>query len=143
MLEFFISSASRRKVLIYLLNNQAKEYHLRELSRNIGEPAPVIKRELDRLEQIGVLLSWTEGNQRRFRVNPQYFLLNELKAFIDKATGFSTPPRVLKRFTLKEAMEKRNVWRKRSKAIAEEYGKDLKRQRPRHPAEKRLLERFS
>lgn len=143
MLEFFISSASRRKVLVYLLNNQTKEYHLRELSRNIGEPAPVIKRELDRLEQVGFLLSWAEGNQRRFKVNPQYFLLNELKAFLDKATGFSTPPRVLQRFTLKEAMEKRKTWQKRSKVIAEEYGKDLMRQRPRHPAEKRLLERFS
>jgi predicted transcriptional regulator len=143
MLEFFISSASRRKVLVYLLRNQAKEYHLRELSRNIGEPAPVIKRELDRLEQIGLLLSWAEGNQRRFRVNPHFFLLNELKAFVDKATGFSPLPRVLKRFTLKEAMKNRKAWRKRSKAIAEEYGKDLKRRRPRHPAEKRLLERFS
>jgi len=143
MLEFFISSASRRKVLVYLLNNQTKEYHLRELSRNIGAPAPVIKRELDRLEQVGFLLSWAEGNQRRFKVNPQYFLLNELKAFIDKATAFSSPPRVLQCFTLKEAIEKRKTWRKRSKAIAEEYGKDLKRQRPRHPAEKRLLERFS
>ncbi len=143
MLEFFISSASRRKLLVYLLNNRGKEYHLRELSRNIGEPAPVVKRELDRLEQIGFLLSWAEGNQRRFKVNPQYFLLNELKAFIDKATGFSSPPRVLQRFNLKEAMEKRKAWQKRSKAIAEEYGKGLKRQRPRHPAEKRLLERLT
>ncbi len=143
MLEFFISSASRRKLLVYLLNNQTKEYHLRELSRNIGEPAPVIKRELDRLEQVGFLLSWVEGNQRRFKANPQYVLINELKAFIDKATGFSSPPRVLQRFNLKETKEKRKAWQKRSKAIAEEYGKSLKRQRPRHPAEKRLLERLT
>lgn len=142
MLEFFISSASRRKVLLYLLKNQAKEYHLRELSRNIGGPAPVIKRELDRLEQVGFLLSWAEGNQRRFKVNPRYFLLNELRAFIDKARGFSALPRVLKRFTLKETMKNRKAWQKRSRAIAEEYGEDLKRQRPRHPAEKRLLERL-
>jgi hypothetical protein len=142
MLEFFISSASRRKVLVYLLKNQTKEYHLRELSRNIGGPAPVIKRELDRLEQVGFLLSWAEGNQRRFKVNPRYFLLNELRALIDKATGFSPLPRVLKRFTLKEGMKNRKAWRKRSKAIAEEYGKDLMRQRPRHPAEKKLLERL-
>ena len=142
MLEFFISSASRRKVLVYLLNNLAKECHLREFSRNIGEPAPVIKRELDRLEQIGFILSWTEGNQRRFKVNPQYFLLGELKAFIEKATGFSVPPKVLQRFSLKETFEKRKKWQKSSRKIREEYGKDLKRQRPRHPAEKRLLERL-
>ena len=143
MLEFFISSASRRKVLIYLLNNQSKEYHLRELGRNIGEPAPVIKRELDRLEQIGFLLSWIEGNQRRFKVNPRFFLLNELKAFVDKATGFSVPPKVLQSFSLKETLEKRRIWQRSSRKILEEYGKDLRRQRPRHPAEKRLLERLA
>jgi hypothetical protein len=143
MLEFFISSASRRKVLIYLLNNQSKEYHLRKLSRNIGEPAPVIKRELDRLEQIGFLLSWIEGNQRRFKVNPRYFLLNELKAFVDKATGFSVSPKVLQSFSLKETLEKRRIWQRSSRKILEEYGKDLRRQRPRHPAEKRLLERLA
>jgi predicted transcriptional regulator len=142
MLGFFISSASRRKVLIYLLSNQEKEYHLRELSRNIGEPAPVVKRELDRLEQIGFIFSWTEGNQRRFKVNPQYFLLKELKAFVDKATGFSVPPRVLQRYSLEESLEKRKIWQKSSRKIFEEYGKDLKRKRPRHPAEKRLLERL-
>jgi predicted transcriptional regulator len=143
MLKFFISSASRRKVLVYFLENQAKEYHLREISRNIGEPAPAIKRELDKLEQIGFLLSWTVGNRRYFKVNPQHFLLNELKAFVDKAIDFSASPKVLQRFTLKEAMEKRKIWQKRSKAITELYGKELKRQRPRHPAEKRLLERLA
>jgi hypothetical protein len=40
-------------------------------------------------------------------------------------------------------MEKRKIWQKRSKAIIELYGKELKRQRPRHPAEKRLLERLA
>lgn len=143
MLEFFISSAARRKVLIYLLDNQEKEFHLRELSRNLDEPAPVVKRELDRFEQIGFLLSWATGNQRRFKVNPRSFILNELKAFVDKATGFSASPKVYQRFTIKQALERRKLWKKSSKKIVEEYGKDLKRRRPRHPSEKRLLEKLT
>jgi len=38
MLEFLISSP-RGENLRLSLNNQDKEFHLRELSRNIGEPA--------------------------------------------------------------------------------------------------------
>jgi len=49
MLEYFISSGAKRKILIFLLNHPEQEYHLRELSRKIGEPAPVTKRELDKL----------------------------------------------------------------------------------------------
>jgi hypothetical protein len=91
MLEFLISSASRRKVLLYLLGNQEKEFHLRELSRNIGEPAPIIKRELDRLEQIGFVLSWTIGNRKCFKVNKKFLLLPELKSLVDKSMGVSIP----------------------------------------------------
>ena len=143
MLEFLISSASRRKVLIYLLNNQDKEFHLRELSRNIGEPAPIIKRELDRLEQIGFVLSWMVRNRRNFKVNKNFLLLTELKSLADKATDVSTNLKVMKTFVLKETFEKRKILEKRTKEIAKEYGDDIERQRPRHPAETRMLEKIS
>ena len=51
MLEYFITSGAKRKILIYLLNHPDEEYHLRELSRKTGEPAPMIKRE--RKKEIG------------------------------------------------------------------------------------------
>ena len=143
MLEFLISSVVRRKTLTYLLKNHNKEYHLRELSRNIGKPAPIIKRELDRLEQMGLLLSWMEGNQRRFKVNKKFFLLSELKTIIGKTENLSTGPRVIHTFNFKETSEKRKTWQNRSKEIAGEYGKGLKRKRPRHPAEVRMLKKIS
>jgi len=145
MLEFLISSASRRKVLVYLLNNQDKEFHLRELSRNIGEPAPIIKRELDKLEQIGFVLSWAAGNRREFKVNRNFLLLPELKSLADKATGVSTNRtlKVKRTFILKETLEKRHIWEKRAKEIVKEYGGYIERQRPRHPAETRMLEKIS
>jgi hypothetical protein len=143
MLEFLISSASRRKILIYLLNNAEKEFHLRELSRNVGEPAPVVKRELDRFDQMGFVLSWKAGNRRRFKVNRNFLLLPELKSLVDKSMGVSIPLRVAKTFVLRETVKKRKSWEMRSGEIAKEYGRDVKRQRPRHPTETRLLEKLS
>ena len=142
MLEFLISSASRRKVLVYLLDNQDKEFHLRELSRNIGGPAPIIKRELDRLEQIGFVLSWSVGNRRRFKVNRNFLLLPELKSLVNKSIEVSTNLRVVHTFVLKETFGKRKIWEERSKKIVKEYGGYIERQRPRHPAETRMLDKI-
>jgi hypothetical protein len=143
MLDFLISSASRRKTLIYLLNNQGKEFHLRELSRNIGKPAPVLKRELDRLDQIGFILSWMEGNRRRFKVNKNFFFLPELKSLVDKSASLSNVLRVGQTLPLEEMFRKRKTWEKRSRKIREDYGENPKRQRPRHPAERRMLDKLS
>jgi predicted transcriptional regulator with HTH domain len=143
MLEFIISSALRRKVLIYLLNNQEKEFHLRELSRNVGEPASVVKRELDRFDQIGFVLSWKAGNRRYFRVNRNFLLLDELKSLVDKSTSVSNPIRVAKTFVLRETVEKRKSWEMKSREISREYGNNVKRRKPRHPTETRLLEKKS
>jgi DNA-binding transcriptional ArsR family regulator len=140
MLEYFISSASKRKILIYLIKHPDEEYHLRELSRKIGEPAPVVKRELDKLDQLGLILSWAQGNQRRFRVNRKFLLWPEIKSLVDKSQAHSTPPKVSTTYTLKEIPLKRKSWGKRSRAIVEAYGKDLKRRRPRHPSEAKMLE---
>ena len=142
MLEFLISSASRRKTLVYLLNNQDKVFHLRELSRNIGDPAPMIKRELDRLEQIGFVLSWAKGNRRYFKVNRNFILLPELKSLADKSIDGSSDLKVANTFTLKQTLRKRKTWENRSKEIRKEYGNDIERQRPRHPAEARMLEKI-
>jgi DNA-binding transcriptional ArsR family regulator len=142
MLEFLISSASRRKVLLYLLDNQEKEFHLRELSRNIGEPAPVVKRELDRLEQSGFVISWTMRNRRQFKVNKNFILLPELKSLADKLIGISSNLKVANSFILKETLRKRKTWENRSKEIRKEYGNDIERQRPRHPTEARMLEKI-
>jgi predicted transcriptional regulator len=142
MLEFLISSASRRKTLVYLLNNQDKEFHLRELSRNIGEPAPMIKRELDRLEQIGFVLSWAEGNRRHFKVNRNFLLLPELKSLADKSIDASSNLKVANTFILEDTLRKRKDWENRSKEIGKKYGNGIDRQRPRHPAEARMLEKI-
>jgi hypothetical protein len=142
MLEFLISSASRRKTLIYLLNNQGKEFHLRELSRNIGEPAPIVKRELDRLEQAGFVISWMMRNRRCFKVNKHFILLPELKSLADKSVAISSNLKVANTFVLNETPGKRKIWGNRSEEITKRYQSRVERQRPRHPAEARMLEKI-
>ena len=143
MLEYFISSGSKRRILIYLLKHPDEEYHLRELSRKMGEPAPVVKRELDKLDQMGFILSWAQGNQRRFRVNRNFLLWPELKSIVDKSQTLSTPLKVSITYPFKEIPRQRKSWAKRSREIVEAYGKDVKRRRPRHPSEAKMLENFS
>jgi len=143
MLEFLITSASRRKILTFLLDSPDGEYHLRELSRKTGEPAPVVKRELDRLEQAGFILTWGVGNQRFFKVNKSFLFLPELKSLIEKEAHVSGDLRVVHTFNLTKLEGERRLWQKRSMEIAEGYGKNLNRRRPRHPAEERLLGKLS
>ena len=142
MLEFFIPSASRRRILSYFLRNKEGDFHLRQLSRNIGEPAPIVKRELDRLERIGFVVAWKSRNQRWFKVNKQFFLLPELEALVNKAE-VSLVPKVERVLSLEETYKRRKTWGERSAEVLEDYGGNLKRKRPRHPAEVRILRKIS
>lgn len=143
MLEFFISSGTKRKILLYLLNHSDEELHLRELSRQTGHPSSVIKRELDKLDQMGFILCWMKGNQRRFRVNRNFLLWPELRSIGDKFQALSTLPKVSTTYTLREISLKRKSWGKRSREIVRAYGGGLKRRKPRHPSEARMLEEIT
>jgi hypothetical protein len=45
------------------------------------EPVHVVKRELDKLNQMGWVLSWAKGNQRGFRVNPNFWVIAGVEIF--------------------------------------------------------------
>jgi hypothetical protein len=143
MLEYFFSSGSKRKIFIYLIEHPDEEWHLREFSRKIGEPAPVVKRELDKLDQLGLIVSWAQGNQRRFRVNRNFLLWPELESLVGKSKIHSGLSKISTTYILKEIPLKGKNWAKRSREIVEAYGKDLKRTRPRHPSEAKMLENLS
>jgi hypothetical protein len=95
---------------------------------------------LDKLDQLGLIVSWAQGNQRRFRVNRNFLLWPELKSLAEKSAAFSAPTKISTIYTLKEVPLKAKGWGKRSREIVEAYGKDLKRRRPRHPSEAKMLE---
>lgn len=76
-------SKSRAKVLekffleYYAGKNEG--FHMRGLARDLDEQINSIKRELDNLEDLGVLKSKTELRKKIFYVNHNFYLLPEFK----------------------------------------------------------------
>ena len=81
------SSKIRTKLLDAFLSLPKARFYIRELERKINEEAKNISRELKNLESIGLLTSETQGNQKFYSVNEDFFLYSELKGIISKTTG--------------------------------------------------------
>lgn len=87
MLDKLITSRCRRKVLREVIMNPDREYYGRQLSRLIGESPGVIQRELQRLEEIGLLTSVAKGNMRLYRANPSCPIYEEVHRLVVKTEG--------------------------------------------------------
>ncbi len=86
MLESLLGSINCERVLIFLAARE--EGYLREISDFFhSAPAPVLK-QLEKLENGGVLFSRLAGRTRLYGFNPRYPFLKELKALLDKALTF-------------------------------------------------------
>ena len=71
---------------VLLLEPQAA-FHLRELARLTGSHAGTLARELDKLNQTGLLLRTEQGNQVRYQANTSHPLFGELAALFRKTHG--------------------------------------------------------
>jgi hypothetical protein len=86
MLEPLLASTSCERVLIFLVARD--EGYLREMADFFQtSPAPLFK-QLEKLENGGVLVSRLVGRTRLYGFNPRYPFLKELKALLDKALSF-------------------------------------------------------
>ena len=86
MLEPLLASTNCERVLIFLATRG--EGYLREISDFFETaPAPILK-QLEKLENGGVLYSRLAGRTRLYSFNPRYPFLKELKALLDKALTF-------------------------------------------------------
>jgi len=90
MLEPLLASTNCERVLIFLAVRE--EGYLREIADFYqSAPAPILK-QLEKLENGGVLFSRLAGRTRLYGFNPRYPFLNELKALLDKALTFYPVP---------------------------------------------------
>ncbi len=87
MLEALFSSRVRVKLLELFLTSPTKRYHSRELARLTGEHQNAIWRELQRLEEVGLLRSEAKGNRKEYIISRQFPLYPELRRLILKASG--------------------------------------------------------
>jgi len=89
MLGPLLGSMNREKVLLYL--NIRKEGYAREISRYFKTDLAPIQKQLERLENGGVLYSRNAGRTRLYGLNPRYPFLAELRALLDRAFAFYPP----------------------------------------------------
>ncbi len=86
MLEPLFGAANREKVLFYL---QARgESYPREIAEYYKTGLSPIQKQMERLEEGGILYSRMVGRTRLYAFNPRYPMLDELTALLDKALTF-------------------------------------------------------
>jgi len=88
-LETLFSSTARVRVLgLFLLNPEAR-YYQREIERQSGQPIRAVQREVERLEEAGLLVRIPEGHRVFYCLNRDHPLLAELTALFRKASGIA------------------------------------------------------
>jgi predicted transcriptional regulator with HTH domain len=87
MLKSLFSSSVRADVLSLLLNSPDEQFYVREIANLLRKNPSGIKRELDNLERMGIVISERVANLRYFQANKDSPLYSELKNLITKSLG--------------------------------------------------------
>lgn len=85
MLDIFITSRVRRKIIVVFAKYPDFRTHVRALSKLIKEDPGNIQRELQRLERGGFLIMTEKNNTRIYQMNKQFPLLKELQSMVIKS----------------------------------------------------------
>jgi len=89
MLEELMGSRTRSKILGLFFSHPGEEFYVREVERKIAENINSVRRELNNLMELGILLSYKKGNQRYFRINKNLPIYEELKMIFIKTDGLA------------------------------------------------------
>lgn len=90
MLDVFITSKTRRKIIILFSKYPDYQTHIRGMSKLIKEDAGNIQRELRRLEEVGFLTSRKRGNTKLYSANQDFPLFKELQNMVLKSQHHRT-----------------------------------------------------
>ncbi|MDP3046193.1 MAG: winged helix-turn-helix domain-containing protein [Chloroflexota bacterium] len=87
VLTALLSSRVRYKLLALFVAGQDEPRHARQLAKETGEHFNSVWQELKHLQSLGLLASEKVGNQVRYRTDPAFPLLPELRQLMRKAEG--------------------------------------------------------
>ncbi len=90
MLQYIITSKTRRAVLQLFFHSPQDTYYLRDITRRTGEEVNAIKRELDILVKGKVLDSERRLNKIFFRLNKHYIFYDEFLRIFAKTSRIAT-----------------------------------------------------
>ena len=96
MLDVFITSRVRRKILVVFAKYPDFKVHVRGLAKLTHEDAGNIQRELKRLEKANFLVTSKKGNTTIYQTNKQYPILKELQTIVIKSQQMSPNQKVTK-----------------------------------------------
>jgi hypothetical protein len=87
VLTSLLSSRVRYKLLALFVAGHDTPRHARQIAKDTGEHFNSIWQELKHLESLGLLASEKVGSQVRYRADPAFPLLPELRQLMRKAEG--------------------------------------------------------
>lgn len=82
-----ITSKVRIKVLELFFSNLKEIYHVRGIVRETHEEINAVRRELNKLEQDGILRKEPRGNRVYYSVRPEHPFYGDLISMVGKTTG--------------------------------------------------------
>ncbi len=85
MLDVFITSRVRRKIIVVYAKYPDFRTHVRGLAKLIKEDPGNIQRELKRLEKVGFLHSEKQGNTKIYSTNKSFAIFKELQNIVIKS----------------------------------------------------------
>jgi DNA-binding PadR family transcriptional regulator len=85
MLDVFITSRVRRKIVVVYAKYPDFRTHVRGLAKLIKEDPGNIQRELKRLEKVGFLTSEKQGNTKIYATNKHFAFFKELQSIVIKS----------------------------------------------------------
>ncbi|MEI7818929.1 MAG: ArsR family transcriptional regulator [bacterium] len=86
MLQHFITSKTRRKIITVFSKYPDYRVHVRGLAKLIREDPGNVARELERLAKIKYVFSAKQANTKLYWVNPNFLLYKELQSMVLKTT---------------------------------------------------------
>lgn len=87
MLERLFSSRVRIELIAHFVLHPGSHYHTRGLEKVLHANYSAIWKELRNLEEAGLLVSEEDAGRKLFRLNPEFPLIDELRAIFLKTAG--------------------------------------------------------
>ena len=84
MLDLFITSKTRRKIIVVFTRYPDFRMHVRGLAKMIKEDPGNVQRELTKLESVGFVKVAKEGNTKVYTANPRFAIYRELQSMVLK-----------------------------------------------------------
>ena len=83
-LEKIFGSRTRVKIITLFTTGVKRPYFVREIARSVDERLNAVRRELDILEKIGMLVSEQQNRRKYYELNTEFILNDELASIMHK-----------------------------------------------------------